>query len=85
LPEFRVYGAATSDRTITVTAGVADAVAFDDMGRIDVVVDWKSDTAPTAHVVDGYRAQVRDYLAATHASIGLIVFVTSGRIEHVRP
>jgi superfamily I DNA/RNA helicase len=85
LPEFRVYAAATSDRTITLTAGIADAVAFDDTGRIDVVIDWKSDTAPTAHVVEGYRAQVRDYLAATHASIALIVFVTSGRIEHVRP
>jgi len=43
LPELRVYAATAADRTLTLTAGIADAVAIDEMGRIEAVVDWKSD------------------------------------------
>jgi hypothetical protein len=40
---------------------------------------------PTEEVVGLYRQQVRDYLAATGAKSGLLVFVTSGRVERVMP
>lgn len=84
-PEFWVYQGAEADRAISLTAGIADALAINDAGRIDVVVDWKSDVDPAPAQIDLYRAQVGDYLAATNAPLGLIVFMTSGRIEHVRP
>ena len=82
-PEFWVYAESDAERTLSLTAGVADAVALDEAGRIKVVIDWKSDVDPAPGVVEQYRAQVRDYLAATGAQFGLIVFMTSRRIVRV--
>ena len=84
VPELHVYAAMFADRTVTLTAGVADAVVIDERGRIDAVVDWKSDVDPVPAQIDIYRGQVLDYLAATGARRGLIVFMTSGRVEHVQ-
>jgi len=83
LPEFRVYAASVEGQTTSLTAGIADAVAYEG-GRIQTVVDWKSDVNPTSADIEIYRSQVRDYLTATGAFLGLIVFVTSGRIERVQ-
>ena len=83
VPEFRVYAGAIDGSRALLTAGIADAVAIDDTGRIDVVVDWKSDVNPGAAQIAMYRGQVRDYLDATAARTGLIVFLDSGRIERV--
>ena len=83
LPELHVYAGMLEDRTMTLTAGIADAVAIDETGRIEAVVDWKSDVNPAPAQIELYRGQVRDYLAATGARIGLIVFLTSGRVERV--
>lgn len=82
-PEVPVYAAKGEGQSLTLTAGVADAVASDDQGQVDVVVDWKSDVAPDVDQIELYRQQVRDYLAATGAKQGLIVFLTSGRVERV--
>ena len=84
VPELQVYAAMFKDRTATLTAGVADAVAIDERGRIEAVVDWKSDVDPAPAQIDIYRGQVLDYLVATGARRGLIVFMTSGRVEHVQ-
>ena len=83
LPEFRVYAAAVVDQTASLTAGIADAVAIE-AGRTKAVIDWKSDVNPTPAHIEMYRGQVRDYLTATGAGLGLIVFLTSGRIERVQ-
>ena len=69
--------------TEAVTLGVADAVTVGPDGRIGLVVDWKSDVDPAPAVVAGYRAQVAAYLAATGANEGLLVFLTSGRVERI--
>jgi hypothetical protein len=45
----------------------------------------QSDVEPATAVVDLYREQVRDYLAATGGKEGLLVFVTSGRVERLAP
>jgi exodeoxyribonuclease-5 len=82
LAEFRVYSASVAGQKASLTAAIADAVAVEN-GRIHTVVDWKSDVNPTPAVVEMYRRQVSDYLTATGAALGLIVFVTSGRIERV--
>jgi hypothetical protein len=63
---------------------VADAVAVDARGQPYLVIDWKSDVDPGEEVVAGYREQVRDYLRLTGVQRGLLVFLTSGRVEEVR-
>jgi ATP-dependent exoDNAse (exonuclease V) beta subunit len=83
LPEMPVYAKSSIDKTSTLTAGIADAAAIDSNGRIDTVIDWKSDVDPTPKQIEFYRYQVRDYLTATSAGVGLIVFLTSGRIERI--
>ncbi|WP_306392533.1 UvrD-helicase domain-containing protein [Telluria beijingensis] len=84
-PEFSVHGALASQAEEVVTAGIADAIAFGGDGQPEVVVDWKSDVAPTEATLLHYRAQVGNYLALTGAPRGLIVLATSGRIIEVRP
>jgi ATP-dependent exoDNAse (exonuclease V) beta subunit len=83
VPEYWVYSGAEADNLVSVTAGIADAVALDDAGQLKVVVDWKSDVAPTATVAEQYRGQVRDYLAATGAASGLVVYMTSGKVDRI--
>ena len=83
LPELPVYAAAVEDKTMTLTAGIADAVVADATGGVEAVVDWKSDVDPAPAQVEVYRRQVGDYMAATGARLGLIVFMTSGRVERV--
>ena len=83
VPEFRVYASAIEGCAATLTAGIADAVAVYEEGHIDVIVDWKSDVNPEAEQVAMYRKQVRDYLQSTGAQTGLIVFLSSDRIEKV--
>lgn len=82
-PECWVYGIEENGKKTSITAGIADAVALDEEGRIDVVVDWKSDTVVRENQVSIYRGQVSDYLKATGAKTGLIVFLNSGRIVTV--
>jgi ATP-dependent exoDNAse (exonuclease V) beta subunit len=82
-PEFRVYAGVQAGQKMSLTAGIADAVAFDNKGRVEAVVDWKSDVDPTPGQMEIYRAQVRDYLAATGAQLGLVVFLTSNLVERI--
>lgn len=59
-------------------AGRADALAIRE-GRIEVAIDWKSDINPTANVRAAYGRQLLDYLGATGAERGAIVFLTLWR------
>jgi ATP-dependent exoDNAse (exonuclease V) beta subunit len=83
MPEFPVYASVTTDGQEEVTSGVADAVAFDPDDKPQVVVDWKSDVAPSADVIEHYRAQVRVYLDVTETERGLIVLATPGIVIQV--
>lgn len=80
LPEFPVYATTTTDEREEAMAGVADAIAVDDNGAPQVVVDWKSDVAPAPETLEHYRAQVRAYLNMTETERGLIILVTSGLV-----
>ncbi|WP_340116157.1 UvrD-helicase domain-containing protein [Pelagibius sp. 7325] len=82
-PELPVYASTVVEATEEVTAGVADAVAFDADGRPQVIVDWKSDVNPAPETVEHYRAQVSAYLDVTGAERGLIVLLTSGTVIDV--
>ena len=84
-PEITVFSAqANPDCTIYV-GGIVDALARQPDGSIDLVIDWKTDVDPTAPQIELYRGQVRDYLEATGAPEGLLVFVTTGQLIRVRP
>jgi exodeoxyribonuclease-5 len=85
LPEMTVFSADSAEQGTIYIGGIADALALDEDDNVDVVVDWKSDVDPAMAVIDLYREQVRDYLAATGGKEGLLVFVTSGRVERVAP
>ena len=81
VPEMMVFSAEISTSATTYVGGVVDALALGEDGAIEVVIDWKSDVDPSTSQVEHYRAQVRDYIAATGAKKGLLVFATNGRIE----
>ncbi|MCY3776316.1 MAG: UvrD-helicase domain-containing protein [Candidatus Aminicenantes bacterium] len=83
VPEFPVYASAVEGSAVSLTSGIADAVAIDGEGRIDVVVDWKSDVEPGRKQAAMYRRQVREYLPSTTARTGLIVFMSSGRVDRI--
>jgi hypothetical protein len=82
---FSADSADSAEQGTIYIGGIADALALDEDNNVDVVVDWKSDVDPATAVIDLYREQVRDYLAATGGKEGLLVFVTSGRVERVAP
>ena len=83
VPEFPVYSSAVEGSAVTLTAGIADAVAIDGKGQVDVVVDWKSDVKPGGKQTAMYHRQVREYLRSTTARTGLIVFMSSGRVDRI--
>jgi exodeoxyribonuclease-5 len=85
VPELTVFSAQADDDRTTYVGGVADALAYLPLGIIDLVIDWKTDVNPTLQQIDLYHAQMHDYLAATAASEGLLVFVTTGELVRVRP
>ena len=66
-----------------ILSGITDAVALAPDGKIEVVVDWKSDVSPTNALREKYRTQVRDYLDASGATRGLLVYMTLGQVEEV--
>ncbi len=79
VPEFPVWAA---DEHVLV-AGRADALAIRDEG-VDAAIDWKSDVNPSPAVRKKHAQQLRDYLSATHASRGAVVYLTTGEIVWVR-
>ncbi len=83
VPEYPVYDSAVEGSSVSLTAGIADAVAIDGKGRIELVVDWKSDVMPTGRQVAKYHQQVGDYLRATTARTGLLVFMSTGRVDRI--
>jgi exodeoxyribonuclease-5 len=85
VPELTVFSTQADDDRVTYVSGVADALAYLPLGIIELVIDWKTDVSPSAQQIELYREQVRDYLAATGAPEGLLVFVTTGQLVRVQP
>jgi CRISPR-associated exonuclease Cas4 len=78
VPEVAVWAM----RDTYLVAGRADALAIRD-GRIDAAIDWKSDVNPTAALRAAYGRQLRDYLEATGAQRGAVVFLTLGEVAWI--
>ena len=66
----------------TYLAGRADAVSIVG-GQVRAVLDWKGDVAPSAKDRAGYRGQLAEYLEATGALRGALVYMSLGQIEWV--
>lgn len=80
IPELPVAAREIVDGEEIAITGIIDALCFDENGRPELVIDWKSDVAPKAEAVQHYRAQVKQYLSATSCPKGMIVFVTTGEL-----
>ncbi len=80
VPECSVFGSRIESDAELAFAGIADAVAFDETGAPEVVIDWKSDVDPRPSQLKHYGEQVRAYLELTGAKRGLVVLVTIGRV-----
>ena len=65
-----------------LVAGRADALAIRGK-QVDVAIDWTSDVSPTPAVRRAYAGQLRDYLPATGAERGALVFLSLGEIAWV--
>ena len=78
VPEVAVWAV----RDTYLVAGRADALAIRD-SRIDTAIDWKSDVNPTAALRAAYGRQLREYLEATGAQRGAVVFLTLGEVAWV--
>jgi exodeoxyribonuclease-5 len=84
VPEFNVYGAAAqNDGGLLCTAGICDAVAYDDT-KPAAVFDWKSDVAPTIEVQRNHAGQLQEYLKLTGCPVGYVVYVTRQSVQEVR-
>jgi len=84
MPEFPLYAMLDNEVGETALAGRADAIAFD-KGQASVVLDWKSDVAPTSQDTRIHAAQLRDYMTAIGAPRGAVVYMTSGVVHWVAP
>ena len=83
VPECSVASSMRSDEVEQVTLGVADALVLKADGAPRLVVDWKSDVNPGPATIARYRVQVLDYMTATGALEGMIVFLTDGIIDRI--
>jgi len=80
VPEHTVYGNQVDGDSEIIVSGIADAVAYDDEGRIETIVDWKSDVELDAERLRAYRRQLDAYQGQTRARSALLVMMTAGRI-----
>lgn len=70
------------DQDGVFVSGRADALSIVD-GRIEAVIDWKSDLDPSPARRSAYTHQIKSYLEVTGASRGALVYVSRGEIVWV--
>jgi CRISPR-associated exonuclease Cas4 len=78
VPEFPIRGFVTS--IDAAVSGRADAVELVD-GRVQTVIDWKSDVAPTEDAIATHAEQLGLYAAAIKASRSLLVYMSLGLVR----
>ena len=79
VPEYAVHAFIDRDGDARPVDGRADAVFIGPHG-IQVVLDWKSDVAPSAAARNAHRDQMLTYMQATSAKRGAIVYMTNGAV-----
>jgi ATP-dependent exoDNAse (exonuclease V) beta subunit len=78
VPELAVWSASEGE----LLAGRADAIAYEGAAP-DVVLDWKSDIAPTVQDRTQYRGQLLEYMTAIGARRGAVVYMSLGEVAWV--
>lgn len=84
VPEITVYGMKALEPKAVGLAGRADALEIGAHGP-SVVVDWKSDVAPTDEDIQIHAGQLMNYMTVSGASRGALVYMTSGTIRWIEP
>jgi exodeoxyribonuclease-5 len=84
VPEYTVFAGSTEENRVSAVAGIADAVVFGEAGKVELVIDWKSDIAPNAATRAEYRDQIREYITSLNCPKAFIVYMTSGQMEEVK-
>jgi exodeoxyribonuclease-5 len=84
LPEINVHGLdEQKPGSLKLVSGIADAIASDEAGRVDLVIDWKSDIELIPASSKEHRAQMRQYMKATSCRLGAVVYMTLGQVDEV--
>ncbi len=82
VPEWPVYRVLADSPDPRALAGRIDAIAY--AGDVaEVVIDWKSDVAPGEADMRLHAGQLEDYLRATGAARGAVVYMTPGIVRWV--
>jgi ATP-dependent exoDNAse (exonuclease V) beta subunit len=85
-PELGVFQCRNAgNENVTAIAGIVDAITQGKEGKPEIVIDWKSDVAPSPETRQRHWAQVREYLEITGALQGLIVYMSTGEVREVLP
>lgn len=83
-PELGVFGLRTDENgKCTAVTGIVDAIAEEKNGKLEAIIDWKSDVAALPQTRRHHEAQVREYLSITGAVRGFVVYMTSGDVIEV--
>jgi CRISPR-associated exonuclease Cas4 len=82
VPEWPIYAMLEDQPEPKALAGRIDAIALQD-GQPAVVLDWKSDIAPSEQDVREHARQLSDYLSAAGARRGALVYMTPGVVRWV--
>ena len=80
--EWPVYALLEGRSNRSALAGRIDAIAYAG-DRAEVVVDWKSDVDPSDADIRLHAGQLEDYLRATGAPRGALVYMTPGLVRWV--
>jgi hypothetical protein len=82
IPEWPVYALLEGGSKPAALAGRIDAIAY--AGDLaEVVVDWKSDVDPSDADIRLHAGQLEDYLRATGAPRGAVVYMTPGLVRWI--
>jgi ATP-dependent exoDNAse (exonuclease V) beta subunit len=80
VPEVTVFGGHHDGMEETLVSGIADALTWDENGKIEVIVDWKSDVNVIPERVAQYLEQLGTYRQETGAERALLVFMTPSKV-----
>jgi ATP-dependent exoDNAse (exonuclease V) beta subunit len=84
VPEWPIYTLDPSPSDRTALAGRIDAIVYE-KDLPEIVVDWKSDVGPSERDMHIHAGQLGDYLRATGARRGAVVYMTTGLVRWVLP
>lgn len=84
VPEWPIYAMLAGRREPSALTARIDAIAFTDEQPL-IVLDWKSDVAPTEQDMLDHAGQLSDYMHAAGVSRGAIVYMTPGLVRWITP